>query len=399
MSCIGSRAQRGHLDTGCIAGRCGVRDRRDRRARHGHRPRWHRQDDDAACCVRSARAQRRRMLVVAPTRKAASVASREVGAAASSIHALLADHGYRWGADQAGAKVWTRLRVGEIDPSTGVAYGGPAQYVLRSRDRIVVDEAGMVDLQTANVLVDLAIEQGVGLAFVGDPHQALPVGHSGAMGSAVRHANAAVELDTVHRFRDPEYAALTLRLRNTSDREHALAVAGELAERGHVERVDHHDAARERMIDAYFEWHARGKRVTLVPVPTLRRMPSTTRSSSGESITASWIPAWSRGGWGSSASSSVTPSRPAATTGSRASRIVRSGSCAASARSSSILCRLATAASCGECLPSMRGSTCSSPTRRRCMACRATPPMRRWSGRMWTRRACTSASPAGGCTT
>ncbi len=41
-------------------------------------------------------------------------------------------------------------------------------------------------------------------------------------------------------------------------------VARELAERGHVVRVDHHDAARERMIDAHFEWHARGKRVTLV---------------------------------------------------------------------------------------------------------------------------------------
>ncbi|GEP49318.1 AAA family ATPase [Microbacterium saccharophilum] len=209
-------------------------------------------------------AQRRRMLVVAPTRKAASVASREVGAAASSIHALLADHGYRWGADQAGAMVWTRLRVGEVDPRTGVAYGGPAQYVLRSRDRIVVDEAGMVELQTANVLVELAIEQGVGLALVGDPRQAMPVGHSGAMGSAIRHANAAVELDTVHRFRDPEYAALTLRLRDSGDREHALAVAGELLERGHVARVDHHDAAHERMVDAYFEWHARGKRVTLV---------------------------------------------------------------------------------------------------------------------------------------
>ncbi|MFG6491278.1 AAA family ATPase [Microbacterium sp. P03] len=209
-------------------------------------------------------AQRRRMLVVAPTRKAASVASREVGAAASSIHALLLDHGFRWSADQAGAMAWTRLRVGEIDPGTGAAYRGPAQYVLSARDRIVVDEAGMVDLQTATVLVDLAIEQGVGIAFVGDPHQALPVGHAGAMGSAIRHANAAVELDTVHRFRDPEYAALTLRLRNTGDRDHALAVAGELAERGHVERVDHHDAARERMIDAYFEWHARGRRVTLV---------------------------------------------------------------------------------------------------------------------------------------
>ncbi|MDF2561884.1 MAG: recD2 4, partial [Microbacterium sp.] len=208
--------------------------------------------------------QRRRMLVVAPTRKAASVASREVGAAASSIHALLSDHGYRWGTDQAGANVWTRLRVGEVDSSTGAVYGGPTQFVLRSRDRIVIDEAGMVDLHTANVLLELAIEQGVGLAFVGDTHQALPVGHAGAMGAAIRHANAAVELDTVHRFRDPDYAALTLRLRDAGDRERALVVAGELAEDGHVDRVEHHDAARERMIDAYFDWHARGKRVTLV---------------------------------------------------------------------------------------------------------------------------------------
>ncbi|GAA5207573.1 hypothetical protein GCM10025774_13210 [Microbacterium kyungheense] len=161
--------------------------------------------------------------------------------------------------------MWARLRVGEVDLSTGAVYGGPTQYVLRSRDRIVVDEAGIVDLQTANVLVELAIEQGVGLAFVGDTHQALPVGHAGAMGSAIRHANAAVELDTVHRFRDPDYAALTLRLRDAGDRERALVVAGELAEHGHVARVEHHDdAARERMIDAYFNWHARGKRVTLV---------------------------------------------------------------------------------------------------------------------------------------
>jgi len=83
------------------------------------------------------------------------------------------------------------------------------------------------------------------------------------MGSAIRHANAAVELDTVHRFCDADYAALTLRLRDAGDRECALEVAGELAERGHVARVEHHDAARERMIDAYFGCHARGKRVTL----------------------------------------------------------------------------------------------------------------------------------------
>jgi len=208
--------------------------------------------------------QRRRMLVVAPTRKAASVASREVGAAASSLRALLADHGYRWSRDPSGATVWTRLHPGDVELDTGAVYDGPTQYALRPRDRIVVDEAGMVDLQTANVLIELAIEQGVGLAFVGDTNQALPVGHAGAMGSAIRHANAAVELDTVHRFRDPDYAALTLRLRNAGEREDAMTVARELAERGHVDRVDHLEAARERMIEAYFEWHARGKRVTLV---------------------------------------------------------------------------------------------------------------------------------------
>jgi hypothetical protein len=81
--------------------------------------------------------QRRRMLVVAPTRKAASVASREVRAAASSIHALLSDHGYRWGTDKAGAKVWTRLRVGEGDPRTGAVYArtNPVRAAFLRSDR------------------------------------------------------------------------------------------------------------------------------------------------------------------------------------------------------------------------------------------------------------------------
>jgi exodeoxyribonuclease V alpha subunit len=213
---------------------------------------------DAIC------AQRRRMLVVAPTRKAASVAAREIGAAASSLHALLADHGYRWARDTAGATQWTRLAVGDVDTATGLIYEGPTRYALRAGDRMVVDEAGMVDLQTANALTELALGLRVGVAMVGDTHQALPVGHAGAMGSAIRHATARVELDTVHRFRDPEYAALTLRLRDVGELADALAVADDLAQRGHLERADHHDAARERLVDEYFKWHARGLRVAVV---------------------------------------------------------------------------------------------------------------------------------------
>ena len=210
------------------------------------------------------RGQHRRMLIVAPTRKAASVASREVGASASSVHALLADHGYRWTTDAAGARVWTRLLVDEADSDGGVVYQGSSRFVLQRGDRIVVDEAGMIDLQTAAALVDLALRQQVGVAMVGDPYQALPVGHAGAMASAVRFATASVELDTVHRFSNPEYAALTLRLRNPRDRDDALAIAGELLERGHVHRARSTEEARDAMVAAYFEWHARGKRVALV---------------------------------------------------------------------------------------------------------------------------------------
>ncbi|WP_019179557.1 AAA family ATPase [Microbacterium yannicii] len=208
--------------------------------------------------------QRRQMLVVAPTRKAASVAARETGADASSLHALLADHGYRWSTDAAGAITWSRLAPGKIDPATGATYHGPTQFPLTHGDRIVVDEAGMVDLQAADALTELAVETGVGVAMVGDTHQALPVGHPGAMAAAIRHATATVELDTVRRFRDPEYAQLTLQLRNPRDRDHALQIAGMLAERGHVRRVDSPDEARAALVEEFFNWHARGKRVALV---------------------------------------------------------------------------------------------------------------------------------------
>lgn len=216
----------------------------------------------AACAALTS--QRRRMIVVAPTRKAASVATREIGVTATSIHSLLADHGYRWGTDAAGAQTWRPLAVGEVDAGTGAVYEGPTQFPLRARDRIVVDEAGMVDLQTANALAELADQYRVGLAMVGDPQQALPVGHIGAMATAVRLAGAAVELDTVHRFRDADYGALTLRLRDVRDPQHAAEIAGELAKRGHLTRVDHHEAARDQMIDAYFAWTSHGKRVALV---------------------------------------------------------------------------------------------------------------------------------------
>lgn len=208
------------------------------------------------------RLQRRRMVVVAPTKKAASVAGREIGTPASSLHALLADYGWRWGYDEAGTEQWTRASIDDVD-DTGL-YSGPRRYPLQPGDRIVIDEAGMVDLHTARALAIVAEETGAQLAMVGDHLQALPVGHSGAMGCMARRSGAVVELSTVHRFCDPEYAALTLRLREPASREDAALVAQQLNARGEVCAVTHAGAARQMMVDRYFQATGAHQRIALV---------------------------------------------------------------------------------------------------------------------------------------
>jgi len=208
--------------------------------------------------------QGRRLMIVAPTRKAAAVASREIGASGTSIHALLADHGWKWGKDDAGADVWWRLRPGQTDPSTGRIYRGPRRYALDARARIVVDEAGMLDLNAADALAQVAMETGAGIALVGDPLQASPVGHAGAMALAQRRAGQHVELTGMHRFDDPEYAALTLRLRSADTVFDALETAAALQQQGHVRRVDDLDGARSALVRGYFEHHGRGRSVAIV---------------------------------------------------------------------------------------------------------------------------------------
>lgn len=208
--------------------------------------------------------QRRQLVVVAPTKKAASVAGREIGATALSLHALLVDHGWRWSRDEAGAEVWRRLLVGEIDERTRRVFTGPRHFALGSGDRVVVDEAGMVDLHAANALATIAAETGAGIAMVGDHLQAMPVGHAGAMACMTRRATAVVELTAVHRFRDPSYAALTLRMREPASKEDALAVATELDGREQIHRVADAVQARDAMVEAYFRWATARKRVALV---------------------------------------------------------------------------------------------------------------------------------------
>ncbi|CAN5484500.1 hypothetical protein BH09ACT12_BH09ACT12_23970 [soil metagenome] len=139
-----------------------------------------------------------RMLVVTPTRKAAQVAAHEVGAPAHSVAWLLHQHGYRWDDDGR----WTR---GEPAPEAPV---------LDCLTLIVVDEAGMLDQDTAHALLDLAGTASSRVTLIGDRHQLPAVGRGGVLDLAVRYApERCVELEGVRRFNDPAYAELSLKMR------------------------------------------------------------------------------------------------------------------------------------------------------------------------------------------
>jgi hypothetical protein len=145
--------------------------------------------------------QGRRMLVATPTLKAAQVAAREVGTA-GSVARLIHQHGYRW--DQDGR--WSRLHPSEPVP----------EAVLGDGDLLLIDEAGMLDQDTASALLTVADEMGARVALVGDRHQLPAVGRGGVLDLATPWVapEAHVDLDEVHRFADPEYAAISLALRS-----------------------------------------------------------------------------------------------------------------------------------------------------------------------------------------
>ena len=142
------------------------------------------------------------MLVVTPTLKAAQVAAREVGTA-GSVAWLVHQHGFRWDTDGR----WTRVAA---DPAP--------EAVLGRGDLLLVDEAGMLDQDTARALLTVADEMGARVALVGDRHQLPAVGRGGVLDLAARWVppEAHVDLDVAHRFADPEYAAISLALRTGS---------------------------------------------------------------------------------------------------------------------------------------------------------------------------------------
>lgn len=213
--------------------------------------------------VVALRRQGRNTIIVAPAKKTAAVAGRETGSASSSLHQLLHDYGWRWATDAAGATRWTCLRPGDVDPTTGSSYAGP-QIRIRPVDRIVVDEAGMLDLEAARALVDVLERTGAGIALVGDENQALPVGHSGAMRLFWHRADDRAQLTSVHRFNDPAWAPLMARLREPVGQGAPPLIADELLRTGHVALANSDAEAQQLMTNAWFDAQRSGHSIALV---------------------------------------------------------------------------------------------------------------------------------------
>ena len=107
--------------------------------------------------------------------------------------------------------VWTRLAPGDTDPENGRTYTGPREDARLARGmRVIVDEAGMLDQDTARALLTVTAEAGATVALVGDRAQFPAVGRGGVLDMAAQIRGRTYDMTELHRFSDAEFAALTL---------------------------------------------------------------------------------------------------------------------------------------------------------------------------------------------
>ncbi len=209
---------------------------------------------------------------VRPSGRPTQIAAAEIGTAAGSAAWLVFQHGWRWTGDG----TWTRLTFRQVDPRTARAYEGPTERTqLRPGDPLVVDEAGMLDQDTARALLTVADECQARIALIGDRHQLAAVGRGGVLDLAIAHADPAAHLTLtgVHRFTRTdragrpvpdteyaEYADLTLAMRAG---EHPGAVFDRLAARGQIQ-LHPDDAELQTALAAtaaaFFRSSGRGRR-------------------------------------------------------------------------------------------------------------------------------------------
>jgi len=183
--------------------------------------------------------QGRRLVVVSPTKRGALEAGDVLGVDGESVHALL----YR-----AGAKVDEngRWQLPERWRSQ------PADWRLDEHTVLVVDEAGMLDQDTAATLHAYVDDMRLGsLVLSGDAAQLAAVGRGGYLARAAQLSGVSLDLTDVRRFRTPDggideaYAELSLRMR---DRDDPAQIFDELASRGLIQ-TGTPDEVRERLAE------------------------------------------------------------------------------------------------------------------------------------------------------
>ena len=82
---------------------------------------------------------------------------------------------------------------------------------------MIVDEAGMLDQDTAIALLTVTAEAGATVALVGDRAQLAAIGRGGVLDMAAQLRGRTFDMAEVHRFTDPAYAEVTVRMRDGRD--------------------------------------------------------------------------------------------------------------------------------------------------------------------------------------
>lgn len=194
--------------------------------------------------------QGRHMVVVSPTKRGALEAGDVLNTQGDSVHALL----YRAGAyinEDTGA--WVLPEQWRAQPEA---------FRMDEHTVLVVDEAGMLDQDTARALHTYIDAHRVGsLVLTGDSAQLSAVGRGGYFARATQISTISLDLTDVRRFRtraghvDEEYAAMSLRMR---DREDPDDVFDALKDRGLVS-VGTAEELRERVAETIALEHAAGE--------------------------------------------------------------------------------------------------------------------------------------------
>ena len=191
---------------------------------------------------------------------------------------------------------WTRLAPGEVDPVTGRIYAGPAEGTrLRPGDLLIVDEAGMLDQDTARALLTVADEAGRGWRCWGtatsSPRSAAAASWTSPPTRSTRPR--CLTLDSVHRFTRTDSTGQTVPDRRVrrADPGHAAGddpgvVFDALLARGRIQLHPDPAALQEALAATAADTTAGAADVRWWWTPASRPPSSTPPSGSGWSPTA-----------------------------------------------------------------------------------------------------------------